>query len=65
MEAKLTDILNSHTMPLRVTACSKWWWTPEVAGKSKKYGWTQRMYQQKRASRFTIKTAKNTYYYMV
>lgn len=63
VDANLTDILNSHTKPLRVTAHSKWWLTPEVVAKPKNYGQIWQLYQQRRASMFTLKVAVYFYYY--
>lgn len=65
VETSLTDIPNSHAKRFKVTAHSKRCWTQEVARKSKEYGRTRRLYQQKRASRFTLKAARNSYYYTV
>lgn len=65
METRQKNILNSYLAPLRVTAHFMQWWTPKVAGKRKKYGWRGRLYQQKRASRFTSKIVRNAYNYTV
>lgn len=65
MEANLAEVPNSHVKPLRVTALSKQGWTPQVASKYKEFNWTLPLYQQKRTSRFTLKAARNSYYYTV
>lgn len=36
-----------------------------MTAKCKEYDQIQRLYQQKRVSRFTLKTARNSYYYTV
>lgn len=61
----LMDILNSYTTPLRVIACSKRWWTPEVKAKRKGYSQTRWLYKYGRASRFTLKATRISYYYTV
>lgn len=63
LEISLTGVLNSYATRLRVMGHSKCWWTPEMATKYKKYGWTQKMYQQGRTSIFSLKTCRNLYYY--
>lgn len=65
IEISLTDILNSHVTPLRVTACSKRWWTPKLKNIRKDYGRIKRLYQHRRVSKFTLRRTRNSYYHMV
>lgn len=65
IEMSLTSVMNSLATLLRVTACSKGWWTLEVATKHRVYGRTNCLYKQGRVSRFSMKVTRNFYNYAV
>lgn len=58
MTSNLTRILDKHATPIKVTARSKRWKTPEVEAKRKEYERTRRHYQQGRANAFTLRVEK-------
>lgn len=58
-------ILDEHDIQIRVTSCSKMWWTMEVEAKQKEYGRTKRLYQQERVNAFTLKAKRNSYNYTI
>lgn len=62
IETSQTTALASHKALLKVTACSKQWWTPEVEDKWMEYGRIEQLYKQGRMNVFTPKAVRNAYY---
>lgn len=70
IENMLTETLNLHAKPLRITAYSKRWWNSIIKEARFKYSQTRRKFKSSfnnssRLIRNKLKSARNNYYYIV